>query len=174
MEEDKLEKYKCFLEQLRYDGGLLWRITGVFLLPNSIFLAFLLTVSFEKERIGSLGIVVAAIIGCVLSFCWLLAYFRSLAFYDFRMAQAKEVECSEWNLLKGKHKKFMKGDTVEIEERPYCLRWYQNLRTRHAVVMIIIMFLGTYSFILLLKLFELGFLDELLEAIIKEFIYRYN
>jgi len=170
---EQLEKYKCFLEQLRYDGGLLWRITGVFLLPNSIFLAFLLTVSFEKEKIGSLGIVVAAIIGCALSFCWLLAYFRSLAFYDFRMAQAKEVESPlKWNLLTGKHKKFMKGDTVEIKEYPYVLwlRWHQKLRTRHAVVTIGILFLLTYLFILLS---ELGYVDKLLK-VIKNFTDCYN
>ncbi|MBA7491467.1 hypothetical protein ES702_02013 [subsurface metagenome] len=172
MEKDKLEKYKCFLEQLRYDGGLLWRITGVFLLPNSIFLAFLLTVSFEKERIGSLGIVVAAIIGCVLSFCWLLAYFRSLAFYDFRMAEAREVEPSKWNLLKGKPQEFMNGDTVEIKEYPYVLwlRWYQKLKTRYAVLTIVILFLLTYLFILLS---QLGYVDKLLK-VIKNFTGCYN
>lgn len=162
MEKDKLEKYKCFLEQLRYDGGLLWRIMGVFLLPNSIFMAFLLTVSFGKERISSQGIVVAAIIGCVLSFFWLLAWFRSLAFYDFRMAKAREVELSEWNLLKGKPEKFRRGRPVRIGKSCKWLTLCQKLKTRHAVAVIVIMFLVAYLYILVR---ELGYVDELLEVI---------
>jgi len=154
-DDKKLEKYKCFLEQLRYDGGLLWRIFGAFLLPHSIFLAFLLTVSFEKERVSSIGIVTAAIIGFILGIVWLLSCFRSIAFYDFRMAQAKEMEFSDWNLLKGKPEKFREGRKVKIGERDYCLKWFQKVSTRWAVLVIVIMFLTAYLFILARELCSL-------------------
>jgi len=159
----KLEKYKCLIEQLRSNEGLLWRICGVFLLPHTIFLAFLLAVSFGKERIDPVGIIFAGGVGVVLTIFWGLAGSRSIAFADFRVAQAKRAEFPEWNLLKGEElEKFKKGDKVKIGGKDYFLKWHQKMKTRHAVLALIIIFLAAYSIImyrgvclLWLKLFNL-------------------
>ncbi len=142
---EQLEKYKCFLEQMRYDGGLLWRIFGALLLPQAIFLAFLLSAAFgDKKLTGwSPGAFIAAIAGLSLCVIWLLSYFRAIALYDYSYDRAKKIEPQSWDLLNGPREKFIKGNL------PW-MKWYHRLRVRQVIPFVIVTFLVIYSFIFIL------------------------
>lgn len=150
---EQLEKYKCFLEQMRYDGEFLWRIFGVFLLPQTIFLAFLLH-SFEGETfIGwDLGVFAAAIAGFLLSCVWMAVCLRSVAYYHFSVALAREAEPKDWGLMKGKRQDFRDGCSVKIEKRCYPIKWYQKIiKVRHGLYIVIYTFIVIYFVILILR-----------------------
>jgi len=162
MEEDKvkkdkvkvneqLEKYKCFLEQMRYEGEFLWRIFGAFLLPQSIFLAFLLSVGIEKGRLTGWGpsASVAAIAGFLLCLVWMFVCYRSVAYYHFWVAQVMEAEKPlAWDLMKGRREDFKKGCPVKIGERCCRMDWYQKIKVRYGLYLVIWIFLIIYVIII--------------------------
>lgn len=159
MEEDKvgvneqLEKYKCFLEQMRYDADLLWRFFGVFLLPHTIFLAFLLR-SFGTETfiVWDLGIFIAAIAGSVLCLFWMAVCLRCVAYYHFSVALAREMEPKNWGLMKGRREDFRKGCSVKIEGGCYPIKWYQKIiKVRHGLYTVIWIFFAIYIIIIIFR-----------------------
>lgn len=150
---EQLEKYKCSLEQMRYDGGLLWRIFGVFLLPQTIFLAFLLR-SFEAEPfIGwNPGIFAAAIAGSLLCLVWMAVCLRCVAYYHFSVALAREIEPKNWGLMKGRRQDFRNGRSVKIEGRCHPIKWYEKIiKVRHGLYMVIWIFFVIYIIIIFLR-----------------------
>lgn len=143
---DELEKYKCFLETLRYDAALLWRIFGAYLLPQTILLGFLLSVGLGEGEIISwnLGVFVAGMVGFWFCIIWMVSCFRALALYDYSCDRAKQVEPSNWDLLKGPREKFTEGSLDGM-------KWYNKLRVRHTILMIIVTFVALYSVIIFLS-----------------------
>lgn len=159
MEKDKvkvneqLEKYKCFPEQMRYEGEFLWRIFGAFLLPQSIFLAFLLSVGFGDEKLTrwSPGVFIAAIVGLLLCIAWMLICLGSIAYYHFSVAQVKGIEPKDWELMKGRREEFRDGRSVKIEGRWYQIKCFLKIRVRYAIYVIIVAFFMTYLLIFILR-----------------------
>lgn len=144
--DGKLQKYKCFLEQLRYDGGLLWRIFGAYLLPHTVFLAFLLSVGFKGEEFiaWNPGVLIAAIFGCCFCVIWWWSCSRALALYDYSYIRTKRVEPPNWGLIKGEREEFKKG-------RWAWMKWHHKLRARHTVTMIIVTFFAMYFIIAIIQ-----------------------
>ena len=147
-EENKSEdRYQSALEQVRYEGQLLWQIFGSFLLAHTVFLAFLLQSALGREQIVGyhLGAFFAALVGLLLCIPWAASYFRSSAYYIFRMAQAKEAEPSDWNLIKGDGEKFAAGYKVTIGKESYRVGWLARvLRTQRSVPLLIVFFVMVY------------------------------
>jgi len=150
-ENEQLEKYRCFLEQMRHDGESLWRFFGVFLLPQTIFLAFLLRSFDGKTFIGwGLGVLGAAIAGSLLCLVWMVVCFRCVAYYHLSVALAREIEPKNWGLMRGRREDFRNGCPFKIEERWYPIKWYQRIiRVRYGLYGVICIFLGVYIFIIL-------------------------
>lgn len=147
---DECDRYNAALEHVRYEGQLLWQIFGAFLLAHTIFLAFLLPSAAESARWHSAPAVFwPCVVGLTLCVPWFATYFRSSAYYMFRMAQAAAAEPSGWNLLKGDGQRFSDGEeVVMIGEKPYRPNWIaRHLRTRRSVPMMIWAFVVLYGFL---------------------------
>jgi len=154
-EENKPEdRYQSALEQVRYEGELLWQIFGSFLLAHTVFLAFLLQSTLGRKPIVGYhpGGFFATIVGLLLCIPWTASYLRSSAYYIFRMAQAKEAEPSGWNLIKGNGEKFAAGCKVTIGKESYRIGWFARvLRTQRSVPLLIVFFGIIYLSIFILN-----------------------
>jgi len=149
---EKAERYKRFLEQMRHEQNVVWHVFSVFLLPQTIFLAFLLSVSFGKEgSVGStLGIIVASIVGLILCVLWLVSYVQCSRSYHFRAAQARDAEPKGRNLMSGDGKKFSDGEWVEAGGKCHQIMPIapRALRVRYTVPLVIFLFMRVYAVIL--------------------------
>jgi len=94
LNKEKLERYKCSLDHFRHETNNLWHITGMFLLPHTILLAFVLKVSFEKPAIvgWNPAAFVITLPGIALCILWWFACARASSYFLLRRAQAQEVE----------------------------------------------------------------------------------
>lgn len=152
--DTQADLYRVALEQVRYEGQLLWQIFGAFLLAQTVFMAFLLQATFTQPLVLTfrVGPFVAALIGLVLCLPWAATYLRSSAYYIFRMAQAREAEPEGWKLLKDVGEAFSEGRQVKVGATPYQVGWLsRNLRTKHSVPVIIVVFVIVYFGILVIS-----------------------
>lgn len=148
------DKYQSALEHLRYEGQLLWQIFAPFLLAHTVFLAFLLPSALGSEPVVGFrpGAFFAAVAGLLLWLPWMASYLRSSRYYDFRMAQAKEAEPCDWNLLGGRGERFAAGEPVRVEGKLYQIGWLARvLRTRRSTPLLIGFFAALYLVILILS-----------------------
>ena len=154
MNEDStnIQEYLTALDQVKYEGQLLWHIFSSFLLTHTIFVAFLLHSSFGATtffnyRIGSF---VAGFVGLLLCLPWAGSYLRSSAYYIFRMAQAREKEPQNWDLIRNKGELFSAGEEVNIGNEPYEISGLAKvLRTKRSVPLLIIVFAFVYLFVII-------------------------
>lgn len=148
------DKYQSALEHVRYEGQLLWQIFGSFLLAHTVFLAFLLHSALGSEQIVGYrpGPFFAALAGLLLCIPWAASYLRSSAYYLFRMAQAKEAEPPNWDIIKGTGEKFASGEEVKVGGRTYRIGWLARiLRTKISVPLLIFFFVIIYLTLFILN-----------------------
>jgi hypothetical protein len=140
------DRYAHALEQVRYEGQLLWQIFGAFLLAHTVFMAFLLQSAFNSETPGyQPAVFFPGLVGALLCLPWFAAYTRSSDYYIFRMAQAKAVEPKGWNLVAGQGEEFSDGKPVNVDSKTYRVNPLGRiLRTKRSVPLLIIIFLATY------------------------------
>jgi len=131
--------YTQALEQVRYEGQLLWQIFGAFLLAHSVFLAFLLQSAFSTPGAGfKPSVFYPGLLGAFLCLPWFAAYTRSSDYYIFRMAQAKAMEPDGWNLIKGVGEQFAGGEAVVVAGRCYRVNWLgRTLRTKRSAPLLV-------------------------------------
>lgn len=140
------DQYAHALEQVRYEGQLLWQIFGAFLLAHTVFLAFLLQSSFNTAVPGfQSAVFYPALLGALLCLPWYAAYSRSSDYYIFRMTQARSLEPAGWNLIQGQGVQFSAGNAVDIGGQSYRVNWLGRvLRTKRSVPLLLLSFLGAY------------------------------
>jgi len=146
-ESKSMDSYTNALEQVRYEGQLLWQIFSAFLLAHTVFLAFLLQTAFGSGRMNSYhpGVFLASVVGGLLCIPWAASYSRSSDYYTFRMAQAREAEPTGWNLLKGEGEQFSAGRSVKIGTQTHRVSWLGRvLRTKRSVPLLIAFFALVY------------------------------
>lgn len=142
--------YREALEWVQYEGQLLWQIFGAFLLAHTVFLALALGTALEGEAFleWRWGAFAAGIFGLLLCAPWWASCRRSSAYYVFRIAQAREKEPRDWELLRGVGERFSDGECVVIGEKHFQIRGSARwLRTRRGVPMLIVTFALAYAFI---------------------------
>ena len=144
--QDPDERFTHALEQARYEGQLLWQIFGAFLLPHTVFVAFLLQSVFNNHMPDyEPAVFFPGLLGAVLCLPWYASYSRSSDYYIFRMAQAKAVEPPDMGLIAGAGERFSDGEQVEVGGKPYRIkRLGRVLRTKKSVPVLILTFLGVY------------------------------
>jgi hypothetical protein len=141
------DRYAHALEQVRYEGQLLWQIFGAFLLAHTVFLAFLLQIAFSNHGTGyQPAVFFPGLLGFFLCLPWFASYSRSSDYYLFRMAQAKNAEPEDWNIIRGIGERFSEGSSVEIDGRSYRVNWLGRvLRTKRSVPALILAFTLVYA-----------------------------
>jgi len=153
-DSDSIREYLTALEHVRYEGQLLWQIFGAFLVAHTVFLAFLLQATFGGEQVVQyrLGTFIGGFIGFLLCIPWMASYFRSSAYYIFRMLQAREKEPSEWNLIKGKGEDFSAGKCVTVSDETCQVPWIARLLpTKRSVPLLIIVFAVVYATVVIVS-----------------------
>ena len=146
------ERYRAALGHVRYEGQLLWQIFGAFLLAHTVLLSFLLRSAFRSEGSGyQPAVFIAGSLGLFLCLPWLATYLRSSKYYEFRMAQAREAEPKEWNIIAGEGEAFSAGCQVRIGNKCYCICWLGRiLRTKYSVPLLIGAFALAYTAVVIL------------------------
>jgi len=141
------DRYRAALEHVRYEGQLLWQIFHAFLLAHTVFLSFLLNSAFRSESSGyQPAVFFPGLLGLFLCLPWFASYLRSSAYYKFRMAQAKETEPEDWNIIGGKGERFSRGLPVTIGDECYRIHWLGRiLRTKRSVPALILAFALAYA-----------------------------
>lgn len=140
------DRFAHALEQVRYEGQLLWQIFGAFLLAHTVFLAFILQSAFSLPDGYQAAVFFPGILGAILCLPWFAAYSRSSDYYIFRMAQAKALEPDGGNLIKGQGEQFSAGHAVVIDGKPYRVNWLgRALRTKRSVPLLVFSFLAAYG-----------------------------
>jgi hypothetical protein len=152
--KESSERYSFIVEELRYQGQILWQVFGTFLLVHTVFLAFLLQSAFGSIQSNkpSLGIILTGIVGFVLCFLWVASMERSYGYFLFHMAKAREAEPSGWKLFVDDGEKFARGNKVIIGKEPYRIPLFgRRLKTGSSVHLIIGIFAVVYLFIIFIQ-----------------------
>lgn len=108
-------------QHARWELDLLWKVHATFLVPLTLLLGFSLqaSVSSQTSPNARLLIVVALVLGLLMCVPWFVVGQRAQRSYEFRIAQARAAEPSNWNLIAGAGEKFAKGDDVTIAGMVY-------------------------------------------------------
>ena len=118
-QEIQFERYKIAVEQVRYEGKLGWDNFRTFLIVHTIFIGFLAKDVFERQDTYSVDSLFTSIIGILLCIPWFATKIRNDSYYEFRMAQARELEPDAWSYFKGKGQEFSAGKYVKIQDKSY-------------------------------------------------------
>ena len=153
MDKNSPDRYRIALQWVQYEGGLLWQIFGAFLLPHTIFLAFLLQAVLGADLPADQpGCFWPSVIGLVLCIPWWAAYNRNSAYYKFRLAQAKDTEPEGWELLNGPVERFADGHEVTVGGGTLRHKGISRLlNTRRSVTLMIAIFAVVYFGIAILS-----------------------
>jgi len=92
-QKDLLETYHMLIEQLRFEGELIWTRHQVFIVLNSVIFAGI-SLS-NRPNISSIDIRIvyaAATFGVILCVLWFLTTLRSQVYYRYWISQARAVE----------------------------------------------------------------------------------
>jgi hypothetical protein len=147
------QRYTAALGLLSQERQLFWQTFSAFFLPHTVLMAFLLqTISHPGTVLSwAPGAFSTSIIGFMLCVPWGVAQYRTGAYNDFRMAQAREAEPLSWKLLGAAGRSFAEGRPVTIDGEKYRL-WCRLawLRTMYAVATLILIFAVIYAAVALL------------------------
>lgn len=115
------ERFKHAIQQARWEMDLLWRIHATFLVPLIFLLGFSLqaAVSGQTSPDARWLVVIALLLGVFLCVPWYAISQRSQSYYDFRIAQARDSEPDDWNLIAGDGQKFSRGEAIRIGDTDY-------------------------------------------------------
>jgi hypothetical protein len=148
-DKEIIARYQAAAENEKYEAQMVWQTFSAFLLAQTIFLAFLLQSLFGKGNINGFypGIYISAIFGLVICAPWTISFYRSMAFFNLRVDQAKNAEPEGWNLLNGKS-----IENGYYDFSPIFPKYFSKyLTTRCSVVFLIWVFILIYTTILLLS-----------------------
>ena len=113
--QNQTSKYEAISEQAHFDGEHRWNVFASFLLAQTVFTAFLLQSGLTTPLCSSrLGPCFAGLLGLILCLPWYATYRRLNAYYEYRIAQAREIEPSGWHRYSDDGKRFSEGAEVEV------------------------------------------------------------
>ena len=154
---EKIERFKATLDHARFEDENFERIFGGFLLPQTIFLGFILAATVGKDSASYHHLLGAAsIVG--LAFCvpWLTATWRNLLKVNFRLQQAAASEPSGWDLVTRTGKRFSDGAAVWILGRRFRYKWPSRLIPPHVGLRVIVWLFVVAYYCLALAHFDLA------------------
>ena len=148
----KLEKFGVALKHAEFASEQLWHIFQIFILAHTIFILFLGNIILSQKGESALDksyLVSVLLIGILMCFMWLGTYFRTRGYYDFRLAQASEIEPKELKLLRDRGHRFAEGECIEIEGVHFRMGfWARWLRMKWTMPVFITTFFVFYIILL--------------------------
>ena len=148
------DAYEHAIAHVHFEGQLIWQNFGTFLLPQTIFVAFLLPEAFGPAP--KVGVAVAALLGFLLCIPWYASFVRASDYYRFRMGQAAHLEPPDWNIVGSRGQAFSSGERVQLPNgSTYQIRAVGRvLRTERSVSMLIGAFAVIYLVILAVEAYH--------------------
>jgi hypothetical protein len=115
-EEKNIKKYENALSLLFYEGEIAWQLNLVYIAIN-VGLAALIgnQINISKSK-PDFHLIIYGFLGVIFTVLWLGTFYRNNKFYNFRMAQAREVEPPDWELLRKRGYKFSRGEKITIND----------------------------------------------------------
>lgn len=105
-----MEIYNAATAAARYEGTLLWQIFSVFLLIHTVIVGFVVQgITPILTDCKDIRVLVASLVGIVLSLLWAATYSRNVAHYRYYLARAGENEPQDWHLYGGIGRDFSQG-----------------------------------------------------------------
>lgn len=114
--EHQINKYQSALNLLFYEGQIAWQMNLLFIGLN-VGIGTIIGGSLSCISNNYFLILPFSIVGILINIGWLGTFKRNSKYYNFRMAQARETEPQEWQLVNGRGYKFSKGQEVIIYNR---------------------------------------------------------
>jgi hypothetical protein len=114
---DPIEKYKSALQIAHNEGKILWDSSQVFLLTNTILGTFIGNSANSGLR-ANFAILIPSIMGFLITLIWLTSHLRRSEYFEFRMAQLRQVEkeIGNINLISGEGFEFSRGRKIVKQE----------------------------------------------------------
>jgi hypothetical protein len=151
---EKRERYKVALEHARFEDDNFGRIYQGFLLPQTVFLGFVLAASAGKDSASYHALLAAASVLCI---HWFEATRRNIKSVAFRLERAAVAEPAEWDVIKTTGRAFAEGREVKVGERFFQHDWLSRwLPPRLGVQLIVGLFVVAYLVLALAQLDMLG------------------
>ena len=153
LNHDIKAEYESALEMVRYHGMLLWQIFQAFILAITVLSGFI----FQKITpkfigVSNLQLFVGSLVGFLISILWLATFKRNSDYYNFRIAQAKEIESRLNYRILQDGEDFSEGYKVKIQNKPYKIGILGAiLRTSIATPILISIFIVIYLFFMLVS-----------------------
>jgi hypothetical protein len=147
---DKKEAYQAAVTLVVATGDEIWQTISAFLVTHTIFMGFLLSKELDSNLFEwRPGAFIACIIGMLLCAIWACAFSRNIAYYKFRIAQARHLEPEGYNVIAGDGHDFAEGKGVTLgQEPPWRMPWLGRLRAAKVVWCLIGIFSLGYLVIL--------------------------
>lgn len=153
--EDK--KYEIALQLKYYEGQISWQMNVLFVGLN-IGIGTIIQNKLEKFTSFDAPTIIMSIIGLVINIFWLGTFLRNNKYYNFRMAQARHSEPSNFSLVNGRGYRFSKGKLVIIpatpddEESSHKLTQFEQIcSNKNAIKVAIFCFLSGFLLLLVLS-----------------------
>lgn len=108
------KRYESALALKFYEGQISWQMNVLFVGLN-IGIGTIIQNKLQNFVSGDFLLIIMSIVGITINFFWLGSFRRNNKYYHFRMAQAREAEPRNWNLLKNRGYKFSKGRKINID-----------------------------------------------------------
>jgi hypothetical protein len=158
-EEIKIRKYENALSLLFYEGQIAWQLNIVFIALNVGLASFLSDPKKCEFNKFNGGLLIYSILGLIINFLWLGTFQRNNKYYNFRVAQAREIESIGWKFLNDRGYKFSKGKKIAItglgirkKDVNHQLKGFENLvSNKNAIKTVIILFISAYCILIILS-----------------------
>lgn len=161
-QKPNVDKYQSALELLFYEGQIAWQMNLLFIGLNVGIGTIIATPLLQMNKYDwFLG--VFALIGLLVNIAWLGTFKRNNKYYHFRMAQAREAEPKDWQLLSIRGYKFSKGQEIIIKGKGienkdvhHKLSWFENkLSNKYSIQLAIWIAIFSFSILLVLSVSHL-------------------
>lgn len=110
--QNETSKYESALQLMFYEGQIAWQMNLLFVGFNVGIGAIIQDHLYHFKTSQALLFAMSAI-GLVINIFWLGSFRRNNKYYHFRMAQAREAEPENWNLLSIDGYNFSKGEKIQ-------------------------------------------------------------
>jgi hypothetical protein len=122
--DKKNEAYQASVSLVVASGDEIWQTISAFLVTHSIFMGFLLSKELDSNLFEwRPGAFIACIIGLLLCALWAIAFSRNIAYYRFRIAQARYLEPEGYRLIAGNGHDFAEGNLVNLGQDRWQMPW---------------------------------------------------
>lgn len=140
----RIDKYNAALQLLDREGNLYWQTFGAFLLAHTVFVAVTLNALGDTIMEWRPALFLTALFGAFLTWPWAGTHSRSHGYHNLRVAQLKEAEPTDWNLIAGIGEDFSRGDPVEVGGEPHRMPALGRVSTTRLTRVLILVFLLIY------------------------------